>query len=86
MLPLQTKSDLSNQIRIIRNSRGFSRKRLAREFGHRTSSTIAHWETGLKTPTLRSAIKLIRILNVSVEQLFPHLVWEVDDEIQNTHR
>jgi len=54
---------------LLRKERGFSRTRLAWEL--RTSEVqIWRWEKGLSLPNLPSALKLAKVLGISVQELY----------------
>lgn len=70
-----------NQIEAIRRIRGMSRKTLTQLIGQKSVSSVGHWETGRKEPSLRNAIKLALILKARIDQIFPQLVWEMKEKL-----
>ena len=65
-----TASRLMNQLAKYRKQKGLSQTQLAKLIGV-AQSTIAMIETGKITPSLRTALKLARVLGTTVEELFP---------------
>lgn len=60
--------DIGNTIRNLRYNRNLSQDQLARMIGV-NKSTIAHYEGGLKLPSLPKLIALARTLKVSTDYL-----------------
>jgi len=65
-----TASHLMNRLAKYRKQKGLSQTQLAKLIGV-AQSTIAMIETGKIMPSLRTALRLSRILGVPVEELFP---------------
>jgi len=63
-------SRLFNKIQCYRKKLGLSQQQLAEQIGVKRS-TIAMIETGKIMPSLRTALRLSRILGAPVEELFP---------------
>lgn len=57
-------------IRIQREKRGFTQKDLANEVGA-DRSTVAKWETPNGYPRCKDLPRLAKILNCTIDELFP---------------
>ena len=60
--------DLGFSLWLLRSSRGWSQRQLARRLGVPRQS-VSNWEIGVKTPTLRNLRKLCKSLDISVAVL-----------------
>ncbi|MCD4653403.1 helix-turn-helix transcriptional regulator [bacterium] len=78
---IKKKQKLPNQIKKIRELREINRKSLAGKLGYQNSTSISNWDNGQKELSLRSTLKLQLTLGVRIDQLFPHLVWEIEREL-----
>lgn len=52
----------------LRKSLGLSQESISKKMGV-TRQTILNWETGISSPTLTNAVKLAKILDVTVNEL-----------------
>ena len=52
----------------LRKSLGLSQENITKKMGV-TRQTILNWETGISSPTLTNAVKLAKILGVTVNEL-----------------
>lgn len=57
------------KLKKLREERGLSQKEIAKKIGV-SRETISAYETGRAKPSLDVALKLAKILKVSVEELF----------------
>lgn len=60
--------DLPGRIKAIRTARGLCQVELAAEVGV-PRTTVSHWETGARTPTLGAACRLADALGVRLDVL-----------------
>lgn len=63
---------MKNNLRELRIRHGYTQAELAKLMGLKCEDRISHWEKGLAYPSVVNALKLARLLNVSVEVLYPH--------------
>ena len=61
--------DVGGRIRYFRQLRGLSQEQLALEAGI-NPAFLGHLERGLKSPTITTLDKLVRALDISLEELF----------------
>lgn len=61
-------NNIGNTIKKYRNELGLTQAELARKVGIARSS-ISHYETEFKKPSITNADKLAKALNISLEQL-----------------
>jgi transcriptional regulator with XRE-family HTH domain len=52
---------------------GLSQMEVAKQFGFKDKTWISHWERGDALPNLISTIKLSKLYNVPIKELFPGL-------------
>ena len=62
--------NLSNQIRSMRKRRKLRMRDVGRLLGVRDGSHLWQWETGVRAPSLETALKLSAALRCPVEVLF----------------
>ncbi len=70
-----------NRIWRYRKERHLSQKHVAYLMGHKKASQVSVWETGEDLPTLENALMLGYILDAPVEQLYPDLMAEAKQEV-----
>ena len=58
-----------NKISEFRKKLNLSQSRLA-ELMNVSQNTISQWEIGIRSPSIKSAIKLAEILETTVEELY----------------
>ena len=58
-----------NKIAEFRKNKKFSQSELA-EMMNVSQNTISQWEIGIRSPSIKSAIKLAEILDTTVEELY----------------
>ena len=58
----------SRKLKILREEKGFSREKLARELGI-SAGTIFCWETNKHTPSFKNLTKLSQVLETPVSEL-----------------
>ena len=58
-----------NKISVLRNENGISQIELGKFLGVSTS-TVAMWETGKRTPKLKTAYKVAQYFEKSIEEIF----------------
>lgn len=62
---------MGRKIRVYRERRGLSVRKLAHETGI-SASLISRWERGLSTPTYPMAVRLAECFDVPVEWIWDH--------------
>jgi len=65
---------IPNALKKYRNARGLSQSKVAHILGFKDKTWISHWENGDALPNLVSAIKLSKIYQTSIDDLFSDLV------------
>lgn len=70
-----------NHIRRYRKQRNLRMRDVARLVGIRDGPHISQWESGSRTPTLESALKLSAALGCPVEVLFSDHFREIREEV-----
>ena len=58
-----------NKIAEFRKNKKFSQSELA-EMMNVSQNTISQWEIGIRSPSIKSAIKLAEILDTTIEELY----------------
>ncbi len=56
------------RIKDLREAKGLTQEQLAQLLGV-TQGTIAHWESGARTPTLMNMVKIADVLGVSLDEV-----------------
>ena len=74
----------NNQIRAFRHKSTFRQKDLADIMGFEVIDRISHWEKGRAQPGLINVIKLCKIYGVTVDDLYPQLCKQIEEEIQES--
>lgn len=69
---------IRNEIRRYRLQLTLTQREVSRQLGVRVS-TLSHWEGGLTRPTLERAAKLARILQTSVQALYPEVFFSLGE-------
>lgn len=59
---------LSEQIRKRRKAKGLTQSELATKLGVQTT-TVSMWETGLRTPNIKTLMRLSEVLNCTLNDL-----------------
>lgn len=54
----------------IRNEKGITRQNLADSLGFQSERVIYDYENGIKIPKLKNLIKIVNILDVSLDSMF----------------
>lgn len=73
---------IQNEIRRYRLLSGLTQRELARQCGVRLS-TYSCWELGMTCPALPLAIRLARLLQISVQALYPEMFLAREHEGRN---
>lgn len=68
---MNSKTKINNRLWQARHKSGLEQKQLAYLLGHKTVNQVSRYESGAKTPSLKTALKLELILRVPVRDLFP---------------
>jgi len=71
----------TNRLRFYRRKNGLSQKRVSRLMGLKTTSSLSHYESGRKVPSLQNAIRLEIVLHTPVAFLFRELSETLKEEI-----
>lgn len=56
-----------HRIKDLREAKGLTQEQVAQKLGV-TQGTIAHWESGARTPTLTNMVKIADVLGVSLDE------------------
>lgn len=71
-----------NRLWLYRKKRGYSQREVALLLGHKSMAHISEYERGLKTPSLKTALKLAVILSTAVDFIFSDWRKDFQSEIQ----
>ena len=77
----RTKS-IPNKLWIARKRSGYPLKWVASLLGHQSISVVSEYEHGRSVPSLRTALKLARIYETPVADLFPEFHADVVREVE----
>ena len=75
-----------NRLWIARKQAGLGQKVVAKLLGHRSRSVVSEYETGRLLPSLRTALKLAKIYNTPINELYPALCSEAGAEVDAIQR
>ncbi|NCC16574.1 MAG: XRE family transcriptional regulator [Clostridia bacterium] len=64
------KEIISNNISKFRKESGFSQKELAEKVGAKNLTTVSSWERGVSSPDADTIIKLCKLFNISLNDLY----------------
>jgi len=71
-------TDFPERLRAYRQIRGLDIGEIAKEVGV-NRSTVGHWETGHREPSLAKLVKLAAVLRVSTDRLLTGKGWAGSD-------
>ena len=60
---------IADNIKLLRQNRGLSRRELAEKIGGITTSCVSNWEDGRSAPRLKMVNRLAEIFEVKVDDL-----------------
>lgn len=60
---------LGDNIRFLRNKKGYSQEDIANKLGYKSFTTIQKWESGVSEPPLKALKGLAEIFNVDMNDL-----------------
>lgn len=60
---------LGDNIRFLRNKRGFSQEYIAEKLGYKSFTTIQKWESGVSEPPIKKLRELSELLNVDMDDM-----------------
>ncbi|XVJ66910.1 MAG: helix-turn-helix transcriptional regulator [Lacibacter sp.] len=63
----------SNRLKQYRLEKGYTLTQVALRLEMKCEDRLSHWERGSAVPSLQNALKLARLYEVSVHDLFPIL-------------
>lgn len=66
-----------NKLKELRLARNLLQKDVAKAIGLTSQDRISHWETGVAMPSLVNSLKLAKLFQVPVEELY----WELNNSI-----
>jgi transcriptional regulator with XRE-family HTH domain len=78
---MRTETKTNNRLWQARKKLGLEQKQIAFLLGHKTCDQLSRYERGVKTPGMRTALKLEVILQVPVSTLFPEHYRDYRSEI-----
>lgn len=70
-----------NRLWLARKRCGYEQKQIARLLGYKTIQQISRYETGLRVPSLKKAIKLGILYNLPIRVLFHNYYRECREEL-----
>ena len=59
-------------IKAARTARGYTQAELAHQYGL-SKNTLSNYESGKTEPTFIDVIEILRMLNYSIEEVYPHI-------------
>jgi len=59
-----------NKLKELRLVRGLRQRDVAKLLGLTSQDRISHWETGVALPSLMNTLKLAKLFNVPLEELY----------------
>lgn len=62
--------DIGNQLALIRRGKNISQMELGRQLGIKNISGISKLETGVRLPSLSTAFKIAKILQVRIDDIW----------------
>ncbi len=74
----------SNQIRTLRHKFNLRQKDVADIMGFEVIDRLSHWERGRSQPGLINTIRLCKLYNVSIDDLYPELCEQIQTEIMES--
>ena len=77
---------IENRIWKYRKVKGFKQKELAFLIGQDLPSQVSRYERGLVIPNSENLIKLCYALDTKIELLYPHLIKQWHQEVENNKR
>lgn len=77
------KEIVPNNLKEYRNKCGYKQKEVANILGFATEDRICLWEKGKNIPNLINLFKLSSLYRSTPMQLYPDLMAQVDDEIED---
>jgi DNA-binding XRE family transcriptional regulator len=77
------KEIVPNNLKEHRIRCGYTQKEVATILGFATEERICLWEKGKNIPNLINLLKLASLYRASPMQLYPELMMEVDDKIED---
>ena len=81
---MHTRKDIiSNHLKEHRIRCGYKQKEVATILGFATEDRICLWEKGKNIPNLINLLKLASLYRATPLQMYPELMMEVDDEIED---
>lgn len=63
-----------NKLRELRKAKGLRQIDVTRYLGNACEDRICRWEKGIAIPNLINAIKLCKLFNVRIEELYPDIL------------
>ena len=72
---------VKNRIWKYRKILNLSQRQVSFILAHKDASQISKWEKGVKLPNLENALRLSRVLKISVDELFSGLSNSLEKEI-----
>ncbi len=74
-----------NQIRALRKKFELRQVDVADIMGFEVIDRICHWERGRAQPGLINVVRLCKLYNVTIDELYPVLCQQIQEEIQASH-
>ena len=78
---MEGKTKINNRLWQARQKAGLEQKQVAFLLGHKTTDQISRYERGIRTPNLKTALKLEQIYRTRIGLLFPEHFEQFEAEI-----
>lgn len=76
---------LGENIRFLRNKKGYSQEDIADMLGYKSFTTIQKWESGVSEPPLKALKKLAEIFNIDMNDLATKKLSTAINQNDNTY-
>ncbi|MEQ1762145.1 MAG: helix-turn-helix transcriptional regulator [Pyrinomonadaceae bacterium] len=76
------KGPFKNQLALIRQRNHIQPNQIAKLLGHKTTNRVTEYESGIKTPNLKTALKLAHIYDLPIRVMLDGYYAAVRDEIK----
>ncbi|WP_290305758.1 helix-turn-helix domain-containing protein [Mucilaginibacter flavus] len=72
-----------NRLRVVRQSKGYSQKKVAKMLGYKKTGLLSDWENEKSMPNATNLFKLCIIYNKATRELYPEYYQRVAQDIES---